>query len=87
MALVSQILVDLQSKDVASLSLPSFAVVFVELSATAGELGFDCFKRAASKEDEIRRRRDGLRRTLADGKGSGLDVESDEEAPWVGTSL
>lgn len=41
-----------------------------------------------SRLEKTRKRRDGLRRALANGKGGGLDVESDEEeAPWVGTSL
>lgn len=41
-----------------------------------------------SRLEKTRKRKDGLRRAIASGKGVGVDVESDEEeAPWMGTSL
>lgn len=43
-----------------------------------------------AKQDRLektRRRRDGVRRALANGRGSGVDVESEDESPWMGTSL
>lgn len=36
---------------------------------------------------KARNRRDGVRKALANGRGSGIDVESEEESPWMGTSL
>lgn len=40
-----------------------------------------------SRLEKTRKRRDGVRRALANGKGRGLDVESEDEAPWMGTTL
>lgn len=43
-----------------------------------------------AKQDRLaktRKRRAGVRKALANGRGSGLEVESEEESPWMGTSL
>lgn len=43
-----------------------------------------------AKQDRLaktRKRRDGVRKALANGRGSGIEVESEDESPWLGTSL
>lgn len=43
-----------------------------------------------AKQDRLaktRRRRDGVRKALANGRDGGLDVDSEGESPWMGTSL